>query len=662
MKDNPTPPEKDGLEKLIELMGENNRSTSEIERDGRNTRRHLLEMKKIQQASLEMSDRVNTGFDNFFETMNANKLGDKEKANERASIFEEIRDELKEMRSSGIPQNGGKGGGGDGLLGGAGKLFGGIGSAGIGVGAAAAGIAAVFASSAFLIDKLEDMDAKKIVANVVELVSLNDALGGKGEALKEGGTLALVLGGIGLGLLAFSAGAGGAALVQGAIEKFEGEGWVDKIKGNIVDLLSIADLPGLTIENVAGVGATLGALGFGLLAFSAGSATGVAVTGADEAIKTFSGNDGFAKSIKENVETLLSIDTSKGSSLKIAGTMAALSAGLIAFSIGSATATAVDGASAAIEKFSGKGTWAENIVDNVKTLLAISDLPFRDAVAVSAALGTLGGGLLAFAVGGAANVAVGGVDEGVKYFTTTGWAEQVVKNVNTLTKIGEDSENLEKAANAAETLGTLGLGLAAFGTGSWIASLGTASQALVNFFVGGKSPVEQALLIGEKSKEIDKGTEAFRKFGEVLNQFETMAKVNFDADKFAEDLTQAARTLELVIKGGTSDSWMPFDEVTYAGLANITDDVDAAVASITRLQGAFNMSAGGVDVSADRQSMGVELMNVSAENVELRMANNQPQGGNVTAVKSDNSTNRGGDSYSMAPPKPNKTKEALPSR
>ena len=113
MKDNPTPPESGGsLEQLVELMAENNRATSEIERDGRNTRRHLLEMKKIQQASLDMSDRVNTGFDNFFETMNANKLGDEEKASERSSIFEEIRDELREMRSSGIPQESGSSSGG----------------------------------------------------------------------------------------------------------------------------------------------------------------------------------------------------------------------------------------------------------------------------------------------------------------------------------------------------------------------------------------------------------------------------------------------------------------------------------------------------------------------------------------------------------------------
>ena len=100
-KDNPQAPESNGLEKLVELMQENNKSTAEIERDGRNTRRHLLEMKKIQQASLEMNNNVNTGFENFFETMNANKLADEEKATERLSIFEEIRDELRTQNTEG---------------------------------------------------------------------------------------------------------------------------------------------------------------------------------------------------------------------------------------------------------------------------------------------------------------------------------------------------------------------------------------------------------------------------------------------------------------------------------------------------------------------------------------------------------------------------------
>ena len=654
MKDNPTPPEKGAsLEQLVELMTENNASTSEIERDGRNTRRHLLEMKKIQQASLDMSDRVNTGFDNFFENMNANKLGDKESANERSSIFEEIRDELKEMRSSGIPQNGGSSSSSGGMMGGIGKMLGG---AGIGVGAAAVGVAAVFASSAFLIKTIENMDGKKIVQNVDDLLGISKLDADEGAAAVVFGTLAA----IGAGLMIFAAGSSTAALSQAAIDKFESNGWTDQIKTNISELLSISDLPGMSVGNVAGVAATMSALGVGLLAFSAGSATGAVVTGVDEAVKKFSGNDGFAKAVKANVETLLSIDTSKGSSLKIAGTMGALGAGLLAFSAGSATSAAVSGMDAALDTFSGKG-WAEQVVHNVETLLGLSKQSFGDVAEVTASLTSLGVGLLAFSIGGGTNAALAGADKGLETFTDKGWAEQVVKNVKTLTAIGAEEGNLQKAAAATGTLTTLGVGLAAFGTGSWIASLGTAASALVGFFVGGDSPIESALKVGEKAGEIDKGTEAFGRFADVLERFNTIAKVEFDSEKFANDLTAAAKTLELVVNGGTSDSWMPFDEVKYVGLKNMNGDINAAVDSITKLQGSFNMNAGGADVTAERQSVGVQLMNVSAENVELRTAGSQ-QSGNVTSVSDNSSSTVGGDTYNMLPQKPNKTKEAIATR
>ena len=107
---------------------------------------------------------------------------------------------------------------------------------------------------------------------------------------------------------------------------------------------------------------------------------------------------------------------------------------------------------------------------------------------------------------------------------------------------------------------------------------------------------------------------------------------------------------------------MPFDEVKYVGLKNMNGDIDAAVDSITKLQGSFNMSSGGTDVSASSQSMGVELMTVSAQNVELRSAANQSSGSTVNAVSSDNSSTRGGDTYVMAPSKPNRSREALASR
>jgi|GEM_PF-4830916 len=642
MKDNPTPPEKGAsLEQLVELMSENNRATSEIERDGRNTRRHLLEMKKIQQASLDMSDRVNTGFDNFFETMNANKLGDKEKASERASIFEEIRDELKEMRSSGIPQNGGSSGSSAGGSGGFMKMLGG---AGLGVGAAAVGVAAVFASSAFLIKTIEDMDGKKIVQNVDDLLGISRLDADEGAAAEVFGTLAA----IGAGLLIFSAGSSAAALSQGVIDKFEGGGWAEKIKENVATLISIADLEGMSVENVAGVSATMAALGLGLLAFSAGAATGAAVTGVDEAVKHFSGNEGFAKSIKDNVETLLSIDTSLGSGLEIAGKMAALSAGLIAFSIGSVVAGSAEGATQAIEKFSGGGNWAENIVSNITTLLSIADLSFGDVAKTTGALGTLGTGLAAFGVGSF----FAGVGDAASS------ADSIVSEVDKLLTIGENADK-ERTLAATGALTSLGFGLTAFAAGKGVNALADIGASIVGFFTGAKSPIEQAIEVGEKADTIQAGADAFSSFADVFERMSSMGEISIEMGDAITDLDDNIRLLETILQGGTLKRGINFET---DGLANLGDDVDKAVANFKKIQGILSMDTpDGTSASTRGDTTGVELMNISAENVELRAAN-VASGPIISSVADNSSSNVGGATYNILPPKTNKTKEALATR
>ena len=642
MKDNPTPPEKGAsLEQLVELMSENNRATSEIERDGRNTRRHLLEMKKIQQASLDMSDRVNTGFDNFFETMNANKLGDKEKASERASIFEEIRDELKEMRSSGIPQNGGSSGSSAGGSGGFMKMLGG---AGLGVGAAAVGVAAVFASSAFLIKTIEDMDGKKIVQNVDDLLGISRLDADEGAAAEVFGTLAA----IGAGLLIFSAGSSAAALSQGVIDKFEGGGWPEKIKENVATLISIADLEGMSVKNVAGVSATMAALGMGLLAFSAGSATGAAVTGVDEAVKHFSGNEGFAKSIKDNVETLLSIDTSLGSGLEIAGKMAALSAGLIAFSIGSVVAGSAEGATQAIEKFSGGGNWAENIVSNITTLLSIADLSFGDVAKTTGALGTLGTGLAAFGVGSF----FAGVGDAASS------ADSIVSEVDKLLTIGENADK-ERTLAATGALTSLGFGLTAFAAGKGVNALADIGASIVGFFTGAKSPIEQAIEVGEKADTIQAGADAFSSFADVFERMSSMGEISIEMGDAITDLDDNIRLLETILQGGTLKRGINFET---DGLANLGDDVDKAVANFKKIQGILSMDTpDGTSASTRGDTTGVELMNISAENVELRAAN-VASGPIISSVADNSSSNVGGATYNILPPKTNKTKEALATR
>ena len=108
------------FQELIDIMASTNKSTIEIERDGRNTRRHLLEMKKLQSSALETNKNLSNVFENFFESMNANKLADSEGEMERLSLFEDIRASL----DGGITLNdNGKsdsksGGGGLGKLGG----------------------------------------------------------------------------------------------------------------------------------------------------------------------------------------------------------------------------------------------------------------------------------------------------------------------------------------------------------------------------------------------------------------------------------------------------------------------------------------------------------------------------------------------------------------
>lgn len=613
MKDNPTPPENGAsLEQLVELMTANNASTTEIERDGRNTRRHLLEMKKIQQASLDMSDSVNTGFENFFEIMNANKLGDKEDSKERSSIFEEIRDELKEIRGHGIPNSSGSSGSSAGsAMGGFGKMLGG---AGLGVGAAAVGVAAVFASSAFLIKTIEDMDGKKIVQNVDDLLGIADLEADENAAATVFGTLTA----IGVGLGAFGIGA--------FFAKAASDDTAKEVSKAVATYLSIASL-NANEGDALKVGATLFALGAGLGLFGVGS---------------FFANASSAETSKEtvaSVKELLAISDMEGDPVKVLKNLAFLGIGLAAFGVGSFFA-----------KGSAEGSGKE-ISENVGHLLSIGkDVDQAQVDTAVNALKGLGVGLAAFGVG---SFFAGASDEGD--------AESIKQQVGVLLTLGEEAD-MVKTLKTVGVLTALGAGLAAFGAGSFLGALGAAGAAVLGFFSDEESPIQAALKVGANADEINKGTEAFGRFADVLERFTTIGTIDFKAGEFVEELTMATKAMELAVIGGTDNNGLLGRKIEYVGLKNMESDIDAAVASITKLQGSLNMSAGGNDVSASKQSVGVGLMTVSAQNVELRSASNQSGGATVNAVTADNSTTRGGDTYVMTPSKPNRSREALASR
>ena len=383
-----------------------------------------------------------------------------------------------------------------------GGLLAGIGGAlsglGLGAGAAMGGLGALFAGGGYLLKQISEFDGKKVKENVLELVSIGDALvkdsGGLLQAFGKTGLLVVTLGGIGLGLAALSVGTGAAA----AVTKFtEGIKWSEDIKKNVEMLLSIETKSFL---DTTGLLATMGGLGAALIAFSIGSTTAVAATGIDSAISMFTGNKegmgtGWAKKIKDDVEMLLSIETkSFMDTTGLIATLGGLGGALIAFSVGKAAGTAAAGFDSAISMFTGKkegmGTgWAQKIKDEVELLLNINTKGILETAGLIATMAGLGGALIAFSVGKAAGTAAAGFDSAISMFTGakdgmgTGWADDVKKEVETLLSI---NVKIWDAAKLIVTLGGLGAALIAFSIGKATGTIAEGFDNAISMFTGSK--------------------------------------------------------------------------------------------------------------------------------------------------------------------------------
>jgi hypothetical protein len=589
------------FQELIDLMAANNKSTIEIERDGRNTRRHLLEMKKLQTSALETNKSISTVFENFFEAMDANRLSDAEGEMERLSLFEDIRASL----DGGIVVNdNGKSDSksGPGMMG---KLGGMMGGAAMAAGALLAGVGIGAAGLTYAMGKMEELDTKKIKENVDDLLSMAES-----DRMTVGnvaGVSATMLA-LGVGLAAFTIGEGASK----AVAKFsEGSDWPQDIKDNVETLLSIGDIPGMG-GNAAAVSLTLTGLGIGLAAFGIGKAA----DGVGTAIQSFSEGN-FAEDIKKEVETLLSIDTGEAGQVgDFAKTMAGLGLGLAAFGIGKA----VGGAGDAITKFSSGDNFAQGIKDEVETLLSIDTTSGIDVETFKKTLGGLGVGLAAFGIG--------------SFFASgDGVADGVKKEVETLLTIG-DGADMDRTLAATGALTALGVGLTAFGAGKGVNALADLGSSIVGFFTGSKSPVEQAIEVGEKADTIQAGADAFSAFADVFQRMSKMGEMSFgDMDEAIEDLDQYTRTLETILQGGTLTDGFNFET---DGLANLTGDVDKAVSNINRVRDVLQLQSGsGSQVQAEESQSGNKIITISAENIELRMPQAAAQGNTVAVA--DNS-------------------------
>lgn len=293
-----------------------------------------------------------------------------------------------------------------------------------------------------------------------------------------------VVGGLGFGGLLAGAGilmAGGGFLLS-ELNDLDGAA----IRENVRELLGIKDdFGGMGNFFLEGglFGLSMAGIGTGLAFLGAGSA----IAGLGSALANFT-NPNWAKDIVDNVATILSLPDRvefgslgmlfKGATFGMA--MLGIGTGLAFFGVGAGIA----GLGNALANFTNP-QWAQSIVDNVATLLSISQIP---EVQNAGFLGTGFAGIMFEVATGLAVFGLGagisGLALGLANFTTGGFAQSIYDNVATLLSISQ----IPEVANAG-ILGTgfagimteIALGLAVFGVGSGIAGLGDA----LNRFTGG---------------------------------------------------------------------------------------------------------------------------------------------------------------------------------
>lgn len=561
-----------------------------LEADGRNSRRHLLEMKKTMfriEDSVRMIAEPSTDLSGF----------EKEQLAEQKSRDEKMIAALEKL-SAGSMLGGGKSQ--SDLKSSAGGIMGTIAGffkgAGLGIGAAFLGIAALGAVGVYLASEFADIDTAKIKQNVIDLLSITTELNA-GNALAtfgEGGLFFLVMTGIGAGLAAFSIGAGSAAVLQ----KFETEGWVDKLKANVVNLLSLKDELGGNVNllfNGMTFGLAMTGIGLGLAAFSIG-AGGAAV------VDTFSTGN-WSQSIVDNVTTLLSIkDVLGGTGALIGGSgifalsMGGIALGLAAFALGQGVAGLSGGMTGVLEQFNG-GNWAENIKSDVQTLLSIPSLPgvAGDTAGFIVTMGAIASGLAAFALGKGANVGADSWDSALGYFTGEGdFAQRIKDQVNTLLSIVQENEGVDTARFVA-TMGGMAAGILAFTASDAIGTLADAGQKILGFF-GVRSPFSKIMEVAENADKLQDGARALRSIGRSLRDFSDISfdGSNFNMEEFADDLKDSVPTIEKAVMGD-SGGWFG---TRIAGLANTGDSYQQAARNIEVLMEALDLGSPGGGSSA----------------------------------------------------------------
>jgi len=371
---------KDSITHLIELMEANNKSSHEIERDGRNSRRHLFDMKKTQMVLADMQAKTVYGFENFQEMLDAQSLQGLEDEKESKTVFQEMRDHLKDIKDNtdggkkGGDSDGGGGGFMSGFMGGAGNMLGTV----AGIGALGAAIPLFFggilAGESLIEGSVKDMGnidfgtTKKLLKEfngVIEVMSPGTmvtlaAILGAATFSKKPLDTAIGMGAMGAAITAFF---GGLLIGEGILDGISALGggvnfnsYTDLINGfdnaisalkpasatALIGLLGAGGLIGYVSDDFKGVlkvATGMGAMGAGIGGFfaglGAGSSVGAMMTSGFEALP------GMVGAFADSVNVLQEKDAA-GALVAILG----VSAGLGAFLKGGKQALMVTGMTA----------------------------------------------------------------------------------------------------------------------------------------------------------------------------------------------------------------------------------------------------------------------------------------------------------------------------
>ena len=530
-----------------------------------------------------------------------------------------------------------------------GSMLGKMGGALAGAGIAAAGLGVALFASAKALKEFEAVNMEKVSGNVKEIMEIVPKADGEGALLKfyaEGGTLALVLGGLGIGLGVFGMGSAAA----GAAEKFAGFD-AQSVKDNVLTLLSISEASGGNFDFILKGGAFLVAMttiAGGLALFGAGSATAALGQGAAEGINHFSSDQTFADTIKKNVITLLSIDEAVGGKANLIGesavflvAMTTIASGLALFGAGAAAAGLGQGAAEGIAKFSGTGDlFAQQIKDNVLILLSIDDAIeesgdsfIGESSQFFKAMAGIGAGLGIFGIGSA----IGGVGSGLSNFMSKegNFAQEIKDKVTTLLSIGDDRTDLKKdAEDVNEALGIIGDGIASFGSDEFTGALASFGAKALNFLSGTESPLVMAMKIADRSSELEKGANSLTTLSDGFTKLGNIESGAFKIDNDTiENLVEFSNAMTLLAGGTISEDGYIYGEY-------ITEGQDQTV-ELLKVADAFNELADGMErvndsarqLSSANVAQGLELYaSGSAANMGSPIIVNQISNAPVTVT------------------------------